>query len=42
MSCFDRYEEALGAGYEQFGLDPFFVKRISEDGDMVHYTRDLG
>ena len=42
VSCFDQYEEALSAGYEQFGLAPFFVKRISEDGDMVHYTRDLG
>lgn len=36
------YEDALEWGYSQFGLDKFFVKKVAEDGDVAHFTRDLG
>ena len=38
----DSYDEALTAGYERFGLQPFFVKQVSEESSTVHYVRDLG
>jgi hypothetical protein len=36
------YEIALQWGYENFGLDPFFVKKVSAEHRTVHFTRDLG
>lgn len=36
------YEDALHWAYDKFGLDSFFVKRVSEDQDVAHFTRDLG
>jgi hypothetical protein len=36
------YEEALNWGYNQFGLDPFFVKQISAEEHVAHFSRDLG
>lgn len=36
------YEEALDWAYAEFGLDRFFVKKIAEDQDVAHFTRDLG
>lgn len=40
---FDQYEAALEWAYEKFGLDAFFVKRVSANElNTVHYTRDLG
>ena len=34
------YEEALDWGYDQFGLDDFFVKKVDRDADVAHFTRD--
>jgi hypothetical protein len=42
LRYFPTYSEAVTWGYERFGLDHFFVKRIAEDGNTVHFTRDLG
>jgi len=36
------YEEALTWAYEAFGLQNFFVKRVSAQGAVVHHTRDIG
>lgn len=36
------YQEALDWAYDTFGLDHFFVKRVAEDQDIVHFMRDLG
>jgi hypothetical protein len=33
---------ALDWAYEQFGLEPFFVKRVSPQTAVAHFTRDLG
>jgi hypothetical protein len=43
LRFFTRYDEALEWAYEQFGLEPFFVKRVAGAGqDVVHFTRDIG
>ena len=34
---FDTYEDAVQAGYDRFGLDPFLVKRV-EAVEEVHRT----
>lgn len=39
---FGTYAAALEWAYDQFGLDPFFVKRIANGPNVVHFTRDLG
>ncbi|HRH32422.1 MAG TPA: hypothetical protein PLK06_03795 [bacterium] len=39
---FAKYDEALAWAYQQFGLEPFFVKRVTAEAKIVHYTRDLG
>ncbi len=37
------YEDALDWGYEHFGIDgAFFVKKVAQDGDVVHFSRDIG
>lgn len=37
------YEAALDWAYEQYGLnDRFFVKKVAEDQNVAHFTRDLG
>lgn len=43
LRFFPRYDEALQWGYETFGLDSFFVKRVIQDEqNTVHFTRDVG
>ncbi len=36
---FATYEEALGWGYDQFGLDRFFVKQITDRSHAAHFMR---
>lgn len=36
------YAAALEWAYEHFGLERFFVKKIAQDQDVAHFTRDLG
>jgi hypothetical protein len=37
----DTYQDALAAGYKQFGLQPFFVKQILAIERVQFFTRDL-
>ncbi len=34
-------EEALGAGYARFGLEPFLVKEITEHERPRHFSRNI-
>lgn len=36
------YEDALEWAYTKFGLDRFFVKKVTADLATAHFTRDLG
>jgi hypothetical protein len=36
------YEEALTWAYEKVGLQQFFVKQISAQPEVAHFSRDLG
>ncbi len=38
----ESYQDALDWAYEKFGLDDFFVKKVSSDQGLSHFTRDLG
>ena len=38
----ESYQDALEWAYEKFGLDDFFVKKVSSDQGLSHFTRDLG
>ncbi len=40
VGTYDSYQDALKAGYEEFGLTPFLVKRISAVEDIQFFTRD--
>lgn len=35
------YEDALSAGYEKHGLEPFLVKQISRVEPVQYFSRDL-
>ena len=37
----DTYPDALQAGYQKFGLNPFLVKRIEWIETVQNFTRDL-
>jgi hypothetical protein len=39
---FASYEEAVEWAYEEYGLERFFVKQVSEEENVAHYIRDLG
>lgn len=42
LGTFDTYNDAIKAGYERCGLEPFLVKQI-QAVDQVHFiTRELG
>lgn len=36
---FRTYEEALGWGYDHFGLERFFVKQIADRSHATHFMR---
>ena len=38
---FDTYGHALGAGYERFKLEPFFVKQNQVIENMQPFSRDI-
>lgn len=38
---FETYENALAAGYEEFGLEPFLVKQIHKAEPIQYFSRDL-
>ena len=37
----DTYEDALRAGYERFGLEPFMVKQILATERVLFVTREI-
>ncbi len=37
----DTYEDALKAGYEKYGIEPFLVKQIQGTESVQFFTRDL-
>lgn len=39
VDFFATYEDALKAGYQQFGLEPFLVKQIDVVGAVQYITR---
>lgn len=39
---FDSRTAALDWAYEKFGLEPFFVKLVSEEEQVAHFIRDIG
>jgi len=38
---FETYEDAIKAGYEKYGLQPFLVKRVQAVEQIQYFTRDL-
>ena len=38
---FESYSQALEAGYEKAGMEPFLVKQISQEGEDVQYVYGL-
>jgi hypothetical protein len=38
---FDTYNDAVAAGYQQFKLEPFFVKQIAPAEKIHFFSRDL-
>ena len=38
---YDTFQDALAAGYETFGLEPFMVKQIEAVEQVQTFTRDL-
>jgi hypothetical protein len=38
---FAAYEDALKAGYQKYGLEPFLVKQINAVGAVQHITRHI-
>jgi hypothetical protein len=38
---FDTYDDALKAGYEKYGINPFLVHKISRVESIVNFTRSL-
>ncbi len=41
VGIWDTYEDALKAGYKEFGLKPFLVKQILGIDKIHSFTRDL-
>lgn len=38
---FESYSDALAAGYQAAGLEPFLVKRIAATEFVAYFTRDI-
>jgi len=41
IDFFNTYEDALKAGYQQFKLEPFLVKRVHATEPVFFITRDI-
>lgn len=41
LGVFDSYNDALTAGYQQRGLEPFLVKKVAVIETVAYFTRDL-
>jgi hypothetical protein len=42
LGVFDSYNDALTAGYQRRGLEPFLVKKVAVVETVAYFTRDLG
>lgn len=42
LGTYAAYEDALKYGYQKQGLQPFLVKRISPEEQILYFTRDFG
>ncbi|MER2527427.1 MAG: hypothetical protein ABTR07_05820 [Candidatus Competibacter denitrificans] len=42
LGTYTAYEDALKRGYEECGIKPFLVKKISAEEQTFFFTRDLG
>jgi hypothetical protein len=38
---YDTYDEALQAGYDAYGLEPFLVKKIEYSESVARYSRRI-
>jgi hypothetical protein len=41
LGVWPTYEKALGAGYDEYGLEPFLVKKIQRVEPVHYFSRDL-
>jgi hypothetical protein len=41
IGVWDTQDDALRAGYERFGLEPFLVKQVTEVEPVHYFTRDI-
>ncbi|MCX7002424.1 MAG: hypothetical protein NTV22_04025 [bacterium] len=41
IGVYDTYLDALAAGYEKYGMEPFFVKQIQAIENAQFFTRDI-
>ncbi len=41
IETWDTYDDALKAGYQKFGLEPFMVKRIEWAETVQNFSRDI-
>ena len=42
FGTFDTYEDALGTGYRQYGLEPFMVQQILGVEQVQFLSREIG
>jgi len=41
VDFFTSYEDAIKAGYQRFGLEPFLVRQINAVEQVLHVTRHI-
>lgn len=42
VGIYSAYDDALKAGYDKAGLEPFLVKKISGAETISYFTREIG
>lgn len=42
VKFFPSYQDAMEWAYDTYGLEPFFVKQVSEQENVAHFIRDMG
>jgi hypothetical protein len=41
IQAYSNYEEALSAGFDQYGLEPFLVKQVCRAEPVHYFSRNL-
>jgi hypothetical protein len=41
LGKFERYEDALQAGYDRYGLVPFLVRKIERNESVLYFSRPI-